>query len=141
MAAHNGQLSREEMMAEMGKVSRSMPGQGGTTPEVKAPPARSTGGSKYGITQRFPEYQKSAYVPLHQSGRARVWILNASGKLEPMFVRTGVTDGRFTEITSADLKTGDQIVIGASSNSETASAQSTNPLAGSGQRPMGGGMR
>lgn len=128
-------------MAEMGKVFRSMPDQGGTAPVVKAPPARPTGGNKYGITQRFPEYQKSAYIPLHQSGRARVWVLNAAGKLEPMFVRTGVTDGRFTEITSADLKAGDQIVIGASSNSESAGAQSTNPLAGQGQRPMGGGMR
>jgi len=95
-------------------------------------------GSKYGVTQRFPEYQKSAYVPEHDSGMGKVWILNAKRKLEPVFVRTGLTDGRYTEIISSNLKAGDRIVIGASSNGEAASGQVSNPLTGQGQRPMGG---
>lgn len=137
--AHGGTMSREELMAEMRKIL--VPGQGmrggqsvqQQKPALRPPPQ----GERYGITARFPEYQKSAYVPLHQSGRARVWILNAQGKLEPVFLQTGLTDGRFTEVTSAVLKSGDQIVMGV--NQEASVEQGRSPLAGQG--PMGGGRR
>jgi multidrug efflux pump subunit AcrA (membrane-fusion protein) len=99
--------------------------------------------AQFGIDVRFPEYEKSAYVPLHQAGRARVWVLNGSGKLEPVVVRTGVTDGKYTEITSQTLKAGDQIVMGVTSNGDVATTAS--PLTGgggAGQRPGGpGGFR
>ena len=71
-------------------------------------------------------------------------ITNASDALSDaggvITVRTGVTDGRFTEITTDSLKPGDQIVLGATSTSEVASA---SPLSGGAQqRPGGpGGMR
>jgi multidrug efflux pump subunit AcrA (membrane-fusion protein) len=95
--------------------------------------------AQFGIELRFPEYEKSPYVPLHQGGRARVWVLNNAGKLEPVNVRTGVTDGKFTEITSQSLKAGDKIVLGVLSSGDVASA--TSPLTGAGtqQRPGGGG--
>jgi alpha-tubulin suppressor-like RCC1 family protein len=47
-----------------------------------------------------------------------VWIENNSGKLEPVMVRTGITDGKFTEITSRSLKEGDQVVLGVTTNGE-----------------------
>ena len=139
-AAHGGSLGREEMMAEMRKIL--VPGQGvrGTRtaqppkPALRPPPQ----GTRYGITARFPEYQKSAYVPAHQSGRGRVWILSAQGKLEPIFVQTGLTDGRFTEVSSSSLKPGDQIVMGVSTT-ESGNETTRSPLAGQG--PMGGGRR
>jgi hypothetical protein len=93
--------------------------------------------AKFGIDLRFPEYEKSPYVASHQSGRGRVWILNAAGKLEPVMVRTGVTDGKFTEITSQSLKPGDQIVMGASVDG--AETQTTSPFTtGQQQGPRGG---
>ena len=56
-----------------------------------------------------------------------------------MGVRTGVTDGRFTEISTDAPKAGDEIVLGATSNSEEA-ATGPSPLSGGGQRGgMGGG--
>jgi HlyD family secretion protein len=140
-AAHGGNLSREELMAEIRNLFGRMQErqqQPAVAPAVQ--PMRKAANTKFGITLSFPEYQKSAYVPLHQSGRGRVWILNASGKLEPVFVRTGLSDGRFTEITTETLKPGDQIIMGVLS-SESASTQGTNPLTGQGQRPPGGGMR
>ncbi len=139
-AAHGGTMSREEMMAEMRKIL--VPGQGmrgGRTAQVpKQTLLPPKAGTRYGITARFPEYQKSAYVPLHQSGRGRIWILNAQGKLDPVFLQTGLTDGRFTEVTSAALKPGDQIIMGVS-NAESSPGQARSPLAGQG--PMGGGRR
>jgi len=101
---------------------------------------RRASGTRFGITNSYPEYQKSAYVPSHESGRARVWILNSKGKLEPVFVRTGISDGRFTEITTDELKPGDQIVMGVSSNSDAGTEQARSPLTGS-QPRMGGDRR
>ena len=139
--AHGGNLSQEELRVEMGKLFRRMRGgEGRATPEVKQQVKLPTGDTKFGITQRFPEYQKSAYIPLHQSARGRIWILNAQGKLEPVLVRTGVTDGKFTEITSNELKPGDQIVMGVS-NSDVVVEQPRSPFTGPGQMGRGGDRR
>jgi HlyD family secretion protein len=148
MKAHGGTLDSDELVAEVRKVM-GMRGPaagwanntGATAPPAPvAPPPKDN--SRFGITQVFPEYQKSAYVVSHQSGRARVWIMNAQGKLDPVFVRTGVTDGRFTEVTSQTLKAGDQLVLGATSN-DTGADQARSPLTGQGQGQRGGpgGMR
>jgi hypothetical protein len=143
-AAHGGNLSQEDMRREMGKLFGGMRGPGGrATPPVLKAPTPATGENRFGIIQRFPQFQKSVYTPARQAGRARVWILNAQKKLEPVFVRTGLTDGRFTEIISADLKPGDQIVMGATSNTESATELGRSPLTGQGQgqgqRQMGPG--
>jgi HlyD family secretion protein len=147
IAAHGGQMNPEDVRAEMGKMFEKMrAGRESGRQTVRQQPAAkhqapaSGGGTKFGITQLYAQYEKSPFVPNHQSGRARIWILNTQKKLEPVFVRTGVTDGRFTEITTDSLKPGDQIVLGATSTSEVASA---SPLSGGGQqRPGGpGGMR
>jgi len=135
MAAHGGTLSREELMTEMGKVfTPKHGGEGQSKAPVSPQTTRPTSGTRFGITYKYPEYQKSAYVPSHQSGRGRVWIMTNSGKLQPVFVRTGVSDGRFTEITSDELKPGDQIVLGVSSNSDSGTEQTRSPLTGPGQR-------
>jgi multidrug efflux pump subunit AcrA (membrane-fusion protein) len=107
------------------------------TPKAKV----KKGLNAFGVTSNFPEYQKNAYVPSHQSGRGKVWILKSNGLLESVSVRTGLNDGRFTEITTTKLKTGDQVVLGATSTSDSGTGQVQNPLAGSGQqqRPGGGG--
>lgn len=142
MAAHGGNLSREEIRAEMGKLfSRPQETSSAPQPGVVAQNSQPDMGPKYGITQMFPEYQKSAYIPAHDAGKGKVWILNAKGKLKPVFVRTGLTDGKYTEITATNLKSGDQIVTGASASGQVNAGQSQNPFTGQGQRPMGPGGR
>jgi HlyD family secretion protein len=138
-AAHKGKLSQEEMRAEMQKLfANRMSPRNQTMPQAASKPSASGDAAKFGIVSKFPEYQKSAYVPSHQSGRGRIWILKASGLLEPISVRTGLNDGRFTEITTMRLNSGDQIVLGATSG-DTPVGQTASPLTGQGQRPMGGG--
>jgi HlyD family secretion protein len=141
-AAHRGKLSQEELRGEMqkivaGRMNRSNP----LLPQNKPKTKIKKVSNDFGITSNYPEYQKNAYVPSHQSGRGRVWVLKSNGLLEPVFVRTGLNDGRFTEITTTKLKPGDQIVLGATSNNDSGSGSVQNPLAGSGQqqRPGGGG--
>lgn len=140
-AAHGGKLSDDELMGEMRKVFERM--RQGEAPRVQTPPPanlpkRPVQGSRFGIQNVFPEFQKAASAPVQRFARGRVWIMNSSGKLEPVPVRTGLSDGRFTEVKSQTLKSGDQIVLGATSTAEVATGPTTNPLAPTQQR-MGGG--
>ena len=138
----HGDMSREDLIAEVQKYFAKK-GQHGRTP-VKGHPiatrVRTT--TTFGITQTFPEYEKSPYLAEHQSGFGRVWILNADKKLEPVYVRTGLSDGKYTEITTDKLKPGDQIVLGISSGEDDAANQQLrSPLSGQQQGPGGRGMR
>ncbi len=139
-AAHGGVLSQEELRAELRKRFASQTSSGYTSSVVKTPKPNTSGNAaNFGIISTFPEYQKSAYVPSHQSGKGRVWILKSGGSLTQVFVRTGLNDGRYTEITSPKLKPGDQIVLGATPHNDSGSGAASNPLASQGQgRPMGG---
>ena len=144
-AAHGGKLSQDELRTEMRKMfADRMPQRNDAQSQAPAPimrpkAAASSDAAKFGIVSNFPEYQKSVYNPSHQSGRGRVWILKANGLLEQVFVRTGLNDGRFTEVTTMRLNPGDQLVLGASSGDASAD-QARSPLTGQGQqRPMGGG--
>jgi len=145
MAAHGGSLGEEELRAEMRKVlgdffRGGQPQQRPQTPPVTLKPPTRT---QFGIDNRFPEYQKSPYVATQTAGRGRVWILNTSGKLEPVMVRTGISDGRSTEVLNSSLKPGDQLVLGVN-YTDGQGDQARSPLApggSGGPRPGGGGFR
>lgn len=95
------------------------------------PPTRRT----YGVIPTFPEYQKSAFDASQVSGFGRVWVTNQKGKLVAIHVRTGLNDGKYTEIRSSTLQEGQKIVTGIQSNNTT--GPQTSPLTG-GTNPMGG---
>ena len=135
-AAHGGKLGQDELRAEMRKLfanrmSARDRASSSFAERTKLPKAIA----QYGIESKFPEYEKGAYDPTDDSGRGRVWILKPNGQLQAVFVRTGLNDGRYTEISSPKLSAGDEVVLGASANGESESGRSNNPLAG------GGGMR
>ncbi len=98
--------------------------------------------TQYGVTTRYPEYEKSTYVPHGPSVRARLWIVNSQGLLEPLFVRTGISDGRYTEVAGRDLKPGESIVLGVTGGSGAAESSRTPLMGGPGGGPrFGGGFR
>jgi len=41
-----------------------------------------------------------------------VYVVDASGAVHPVNVKTGITDGRFTAVTDGDLKAGDNVAVG-----------------------------
>jgi HlyD family secretion protein len=100
--------------------------------QVAARPAEQT---KFGIVQTFPEFEKRTDAPL--AGRGRVWIVSSTGKLKAMPVVTGITDGKYTEVTSHVLKPGDQVVLGVINSTATAGTQTRSPLTGGGQHGPG----
>jgi HlyD family secretion protein len=73
---------------------------------------------------------RAAAGPSRQAGRsgqvpeATVWVLDASGKPSPVQVRTGLSDGNYTEITGGDLKEGAQVLVADLSRSVAAAAGS-----------------
>ncbi|MEO8277774.1 MAG: efflux RND transporter periplasmic adaptor subunit [Thermoanaerobaculia bacterium] len=60
-----------------------------------------------------------------------VYRLNPDGKLAKVRVRTGLSDGRFSEVVEGELAAGDAIVV-ALNTTKTAPATSGSPLGGSG---------
>lgn len=79
---------------------------------------------------------KAGDAPKQRQGQ-QIWIMAADGKsIEPRFVRTGLTNGRVTEIVG-DVHEGDIVVTGQNDTSGANRPQTTTtPL---GQRPPTGG--
>lgn len=139
LAAHGGKMEEDELRAEMRKVFEKMRPARPTS--VVKPPARAGQQTKFGIQSVFPELQKSVSTTSRQRARGRVWVLTAEKKLVPVPVTTGLSDGKYTEIMNSTLKAGDEVVLGATSSAavKNGGQGTTNPLAPTPQRPMGGG--
>ncbi len=69
---------------------------GATRPAGGAPPP---GGPNHTAAPRSPHEQT-------------VYVLGAANSLTPVALRTGITDGKFTEVRGGDLKPGDKVVTG-----------------------------
>ena len=61
-------------------------------------------------------------------GGATIWTLDERKLLHPVHVRTGLTDGQRTQVSSDSLRTGMQVVVG-SVSVEAGNGSSNNPLA------------
>ena len=73
---------------------------------------------------------------LDRSG-GRVWTIR-NGALEPVRIRTGVSDGAMTAVVEGDLKEGDQVVTGIAEQGTATAQASTSPLLPFGGRRAGG---
>ena len=60
-----------------------------------------------------------------------IYVMDASGTIKKIMIRTGISDGKFTQVVDGDLKAGDKVVVGLA----TVKAETT------GARPPGGGGR
>jgi len=72
-----------------------------------------------------------------------IYVIDAEGNLKPIPVRTGITDGKFTEVRGRELTEGMRIIAGTvqpqSAQSEAANPfQQSNQQRGSAPRPPGG---
>jgi len=100
-------------------------------------------GSGQGQRQRGEGGQGSQAAAGGQGGGPRrqwqtIWVLTANKTIEPRWVRTGLTNGRVTEIVAGDLQEGDTVIIG---QNETGAARPQTPTSSPfGQQPRPGGM-
>jgi HlyD family secretion protein len=98
--------------------------------------ARTSGGQQ----TQGQTFQMGARSGAGQSGTrrqqaSRVWLQGKDGKLSMVFIRAGITDNSYTEILRADLKEGDEVIIGKLAAGQTAT--STTGSRGPGGPPGG----
>ena len=93
---------------------------------ASAQPAPAGGGGKGGG-------RKGSAAPMQS-----VWVLGTDNKPQQVRVKTGETDGTFTEITAGNLKEGDRVIVAAMSKQGTpAGGSAFSPQAGGGRRGPG----
>ena len=73
--------------------------------------------------------------------RGTLYVLDANGKLQPLRVRTGITDGTATEVTGPALKEGMKIIAGTVTPQSAETTASGNPFQSTTTRQQGGGQR
>ena len=93
---------------------------------------QSGGGGLAGAAGNLPGGRRAA-GPKPQT----VYVLGEDRKLKPARIRTGITDGRYTQIVSGDLKEGDAVVVGLA----TAKVEGPPPMGGTGPGGQRGGGR
>jgi len=60
----------------------------------------------------------------------RVWILDDAGELKMIFIRIGVTDNVFTEVTGGELKEGIEVITGENGGSDSSRSSRSNVMRG-----------
>jgi HlyD family secretion protein len=131
---------RQQRQAERGQDGQpaepQKQGEPGQTPQPGGQPQGQTpqqGGQAQGSGQG-----QSAGGGQRRQGQV-VYVLVGAKTIEPRFIRTGLTNGRVTEIIGGDLHEGDTIVIGQNDTSGSSNRQQATPFGQ--QRPGGGGGR
>jgi HlyD family secretion protein len=97
---------------------------GGPPPEMRAAQAAEHRPGLEGAAAAFPGAMRGRGGRLMQT----IYVLEGKDQLKPVKVRTGISDGKFTEISEGELKPGDKIVVGQATSKVETSA-----------RPPGGG--
>jgi HlyD family secretion protein len=72
-----------------------------------------------------------------RSGNGTLYTLDAKGALQVARVRTGISDGLFTELQGQNVTEGMKVIDGIASVSQQPAAATTNPIAGGQQSPRG----
>jgi len=150
-AGGNAQATQTTQTAEATQTAQTATTSGGPTPEQRARwRNRMQSGQTSTATGTLSPEERAARWGNRASGmggaagalgggpatRKRpqtVYVLGADNKLKAVEIRTGITDGHYTQVLSGDLKEGDNIVIGLAT-----SKVDSNPPPGSSGGPMGG---
>jgi hypothetical protein len=63
-----------------------------------------------------------------RDGFGQVWILEDTGKIRPVPVRTGITDNTYAALLAGDLKEGIKVILGTGAGSAAATTQQGPPM-------------
>lgn len=127
--------------------SESKPATGTAAPQRTASaggeaPTTTTGGVERMGRRRGMEGAAEALGATQQRAPRKsqtIYLLDANKKLQPVQIRTGISDGRFTEIVEGTAKVGDTVVIGLATSKVEGPAAFGGGMGGPGGRPGGGG--
>ncbi len=122
--------AREKMMAQF-QAMRQSSGEG--QPPRFVPPQGER--RPMGQGGEFPAGERRVMGGRGQQ-MARVWTLDEKGNLWPIFVRTGISDNSYTEITWGDLKEGQKIIAGLAYTAAASQSRSTTQMRPGGPGPV-----
>ena len=120
----NAALRFKPPQSENGKSSG---GPGGDPSQRMARTGQRSGPA--GAAAQLPRGRRGGAAPKTQT----VYVLGVDKKLQPVEIRTGITDGRFTHVVAGGLKEGDAVVVGLA----TSKVESAAPMGGAGPRRGG----
>jgi HlyD family secretion protein len=127
----------DEVLARFGPT----PASGGAGAAAATTTAALPGAGAGGTRARRSEGGASGSGSGSRNGT--LYTLDAKGKLQAVRVRTGITDGLFTEVEGRNVTEGMNVIDGLVSASKTPAAATSNPMGGAQQqggrgRPGGG---
>lgn len=109
------------------------PGAPASSPEERA--ARSSG--DHGPGAAMKQFDRTAGGGKGRKPGQTVYTLATDGEPKAADIRTGITDGRYTEVVSGDLKPGDTVIVGLATTKADVSGRPPGATGG----PGGGGRR
>lgn len=99
---------------------------------------RQGGGQRPDFSSMTPEQRQQFAQRARRTGGSQVWILDETGKIRPIPVRTGITDNSYTALAGGDLlKEGMKIILGVGGATTNAN-QGRGGMPGPGMMMMGG---
>jgi HlyD family secretion protein len=109
-----------------------------TTSTSSGGPSPERAAAQMGERHRGMRGAGGAFAHGGERGRPgqNIYLLDATNKVKPVWIRPGITDGHFTQIVSGDVNPGDNVIIGLAT-----SKVEGPPPPGSSGGPMGGGGR
>jgi HlyD family secretion protein len=93
-----------------------------------AGPAGAAGGFGRGSRRKGGQQQKKTQT---------IYILDANKKPQPVEIRTGITDGRYTEVVEGTLKEGQDVIVGMATTKVDSSGATGSPFGGGGRGGRG----
>jgi len=94
--------------------------KGGSAEDLKAEVERQREQNRNAIAGLLTPEQREKYNQLSQARAAspitpgRVWRLGQDDRPSPVDIRTGISDGSFTEVVGGEIKAGEQVIVGTS---------------------------
>lgn len=73
-------------------------------------------------------------VPEQGGPAKRIWRLAIDDEPEPLVIRTGISDGVWTEVLDGDVKEGDSVIVGLESSRSERRSSELPPGFGGGRR-------
>ncbi len=113
-----------------GPGGRAASGGDGAT---RGPASPGPGGGFAGAAQGLAAGRRGADGEKQEKGWQTVYKLGEGGKLAPVQVRTGLSDGKFSEVLAGELAAGDNIVVGLAT-SKAGDSAGASPLGQGGRR-------
>ena len=136
--------STKQIIERIMKFRQRMNQQGGTRQGMGAAgPAGPAGGQGNMRMGGQADMRTGGQGGIRAGGRGHmglVWVKTLAGKLVPVRVKTGLTDGSFTAV-EGSLKDGDDVVIGIINTQATATSTQTQTSPFQPQMPRPGGTR